>query len=55
MEDDHMASPFFWDIVTGERSLAFGGNSRREHFPAKDDIVWAMRLAGSSRSLVKFM
>ena len=35
-EDYHMASSFFWDIVTGERSLAFGGNSRREHFPAKD-------------------
>lgn len=32
----HTASAFFWDIVTGERSLAFGGNSRREHFPAKD-------------------
>ncbi len=32
----HTASSFFWDIVTGERSLAFGGNSRREHFPAKD-------------------
>ena len=35
-EDYHVASSFFWDIVTGERSLAFGGNSRREHFPAKD-------------------
>lgn len=35
-EDYHTASAFFWDIVTGERSLAFGGNSRREHFPAKD-------------------
>ncbi|MCQ2196866.1 MAG: glycoside hydrolase family 127 protein [Bacteroidaceae bacterium] len=32
----HTASAFFWDVVTGERSLAFGGNSRREHFPAKD-------------------
>ena len=32
----HMAASFFWDIVTGERTLAFGGNSRREHFPAKD-------------------
>ena len=31
-EDYHVASSF----VTGERSLAFGGNSRREHFPAKD-------------------
>ena len=32
----HNASIFFWDIVTGERSLAFGGNSRREHFPSKE-------------------
>ncbi len=30
------AAEFFWDIVTGERSLAFGGNSRREHFPSKE-------------------
>ena len=32
----HNAAQFFWDIVTGERSLAFGGNSRREHFPSKE-------------------
>ena len=32
----HEAANFFWDIVTGERSLAFGGNSRREHFPSKE-------------------
>jgi DUF1680 family protein len=32
----HKAADFFWDIVTGERSLAFGGNSRREHFPSKE-------------------
>ena len=32
----HNAGAFFWDIVTGERSLAFGGNSRREHFPSKE-------------------
>ena len=32
----HRAADFFWDIVTGERSLAFGGNSRREHFPSKE-------------------
>ena len=30
------AAEFFWETVTGERSLAFGGNSRREHFPSKD-------------------
>lgn len=35
-ETYHTASAFFWDIVTGERSLAFGGDSRREHFPSKD-------------------
>ena len=35
-ESYHDAASFFWDIVTGERSLAFGGNSRREHFPSKD-------------------
>ena len=35
-ESYHTASAYFWDIVTGERSLAFGGNSRREHFPSKE-------------------
>ena len=30
------AAEFFWDVVTGERSLAFGGNSRREHFPSRE-------------------
>ena len=35
-ESYHEAANFFWDIVTGERSLAFGGNSRREHFPSKE-------------------
>ena len=35
-ETYHDASAYFWDIVTGERSLAFGGNSRREHFPSKE-------------------
>lgn len=32
----HTASAYFWDVVTGRRSLAFGGNSRREHFPSND-------------------
>jgi len=27
------ASSFFWETVTKNRSLAFGGNSRKEHFP----------------------
>ena len=35
-ESFHHAADFFWDVVTGERSLAFGGNSRREHFPSKE-------------------
>jgi uncharacterized protein len=28
------AGAYFWQTVTTKRSLAFGGNSRREHFPA---------------------
>ncbi len=28
------AGSFFWETVTGNRSLAFGGNSRKEHFPS---------------------
>lgn len=28
------AGSFFWETVTGSRSLAFGGNSRREFFPS---------------------
>ena len=35
-ENYHNAADYFWDIVTGERTLAFGGNSRREHFPSKE-------------------
>ena len=35
-ESYHDAAQFFWDIVTGQRSLAFGGNSRREHFPSRE-------------------
>jgi hypothetical protein len=38
-ESYHAAADFFWDIVTGERSLAFGGNSRREHFPSKEACI----------------
>lgn len=30
----HHAGRFFWETVTTNRSLAFGGNSRREFFPA---------------------
>lgn len=28
------AGSFFWETVTNNRSLVFGGNSRREHFPS---------------------
>lgn len=35
-ETYHSASAYFWDIVTLERTLAFGGNSRREHFPSDE-------------------
>ena len=31
-EDYHMASSFFWDIVTGERSLAFGEMCIRDSY-----------------------
>ncbi len=30
---------YFWETVTRNRSLAFGGNSRREHFPAVDACI----------------
>lgn len=33
------AGRFFWETVTANRSLVFGGNSRREHFPARDACV----------------
>jgi uncharacterized protein len=32
------AAAFFWDTVTRGRSVAFGGNSVREHFNAADDF-----------------
>ncbi|MGD0591866.1 MAG: beta-L-arabinofuranosidase domain-containing protein [Bacteroidota bacterium] len=28
------AASYFWETVTNNRSLAFGGNSRKEHFPS---------------------
>ncbi|HOT98720.1 MAG TPA: glycoside hydrolase family 127 protein [bacterium] len=33
------AARFFWETVTANRSLAFGGNSRREHFPSKTSCI----------------
>jgi DUF1680 family protein len=29
------AGSFFWETVVANRTLAFGGNSRKEHFPSK--------------------
>ncbi len=37
-DDDYTkAADFFWHTVTGNRSLSFGGNSRREHFASAAD------------------
>jgi uncharacterized protein len=33
-EEYAKAGSFFWETVTKNRSLAFGGNSRKEHFPS---------------------
>lgn len=33
------AGSFFWETVTGNRSLAFGGNSRQEFFPPSSACV----------------
>jgi DUF1680 family protein len=33
------ASQFFWETVTENRSLAFSGNSRREHFPSVTSCI----------------
>lgn len=33
------AATFFWETVVHDRSLSLGGNSRREHFPSKDDCI----------------
>lgn len=35
----HNASEYFWEFVTRQRSLALGGNSRREHFPTKETCI----------------
>lgn len=35
----HNASEYFWEIVTRQRSLALGGNSRREHFPTMENCI----------------
>ena len=33
------SAEFFWQTVTENRSLAFGGNSRREHFPSQASCI----------------
>jgi uncharacterized protein len=33
------AGTFFWETVTGNRSLVFGGNSRQEFFPAEASCI----------------
>jgi DUF1680 family protein len=33
------AGIFFWETVTENRTLAFGGNSRREHFPSASACI----------------
>ncbi len=33
------AARFLWETVTQNRSLAFGGNSRREHFPSANACI----------------
>jgi len=33
------AGSFFWETVTSNRTLAFGGNSRREFFPSKASAI----------------
>lgn len=38
-EQYHKAGTFFWETVTKNRSLAFGGNSRREHFPSVTSCI----------------
>ncbi len=38
-EEYGKAGRFFWETVTNNRSLAFGGNSRREHFPSASACI----------------
>ena len=37
-KDDHSGAAFFWDTVTENRCIAFGGNSVSEHFNPVDDF-----------------
>ncbi len=38
-EKYYNAANYFWETVTTNRSLAFGGNSRREHFPSTESCI----------------
>ncbi|MCL2005736.1 MAG: glycoside hydrolase family 127 protein [Planctomycetaceae bacterium] len=38
-EQQTIAGEFFWETVVNNRSVSIGGNSRREHFPPKDDRI----------------
>jgi hypothetical protein len=38
-EEYRDAARFSWETITRNRSLAFGGNSRREHFPGESSCI----------------
>ncbi len=44
------AGSFFWETVVKNRSLAFGGNSRREHFPSAASCVDFVNLVDGPES-----
>lgn len=45
--DYRESAAFFWDEVVNRRSLALGGNSRREHFPSKESCIdWTQDIDG---------
>lgn len=45
--DYRESATFFWDEVVNRRSLALGGNSRREHFPSKESCIdWTQDIDG---------
>ncbi|MFC1551182.1 non-reducing end alpha-L-arabinofuranosidase family hydrolase [Candidatus Latescibacterota bacterium] len=37
--DEHSGAEFFWDTVTQNRTVAFGGNSVSEHFNPTNDFI----------------
>ncbi|MBQ0074000.1 MAG: glycoside hydrolase family 127 protein [Prevotella sp.] len=46
-KDYQEASEYFWDEVVNRRSVAVGGNSRREHFPSKESSIdWTQDIDG---------